>query len=324
MTGSESIDQVGRPVRGAQARARPQVQHRGADAAAAGPLLRRASVRRLGELTPVLLDEFLASRPRSRPRSFNHLLGVVRLSVGLGGRPAAARGLAAARPQAPGDGGSDAVHLRRRPGTAAARGGRRAARMTRGRRSAARPTATIFALCYGLGLRAGEACGLRVGDTDRTAVCSWCAAASSARAGWCRTARGSARCSASNSSADPATGRSTRGAVVHLRRPPQHPSDHRHPDVPSPGRRARPRGARRRLATGAARPAAHVRGRAPVALVSARARPRRPAASPLDVPGPRRPGLHRGVSDDHPGAAGGGQPPVRGVRRARLAGRCAR
>ena len=34
-------------------------------------------VRRLDELTPVLLDDFLASRPRPRPRSFNHLLGVV-------------------------------------------------------------------------------------------------------------------------------------------------------------------------------------------------------------------------------------------------------
>ena len=33
--------------------------------------------RRLGQLTPALLEDFLASRPRSRPRSFNHLLGVV-------------------------------------------------------------------------------------------------------------------------------------------------------------------------------------------------------------------------------------------------------
>ncbi len=33
---------------------------------------------RLDQLTPTLLDDFLASRPRSRPRSFNHLLGVVR------------------------------------------------------------------------------------------------------------------------------------------------------------------------------------------------------------------------------------------------------
>ena len=32
----------------------------------------------LGELTPALLEDFLASRPRPHPRSFNHLLGVVR------------------------------------------------------------------------------------------------------------------------------------------------------------------------------------------------------------------------------------------------------
>lgn len=37
--------------------------------------------RRIGRvvrITPCLLDEFLASRPRHRPRSFNHVLGVVR------------------------------------------------------------------------------------------------------------------------------------------------------------------------------------------------------------------------------------------------------
>ena len=33
---------------------------------------------RLDQLTAALLDDFLASRPRSRPRSFNHLLGAVR------------------------------------------------------------------------------------------------------------------------------------------------------------------------------------------------------------------------------------------------------
>jgi hypothetical protein len=35
-------------------------------------------VRRLDQLTPALLDDFLASRPRTRPRSVNHLLGAVR------------------------------------------------------------------------------------------------------------------------------------------------------------------------------------------------------------------------------------------------------
>ena len=52
----------------------------------------------LDELTPALLDDFLGSRPRSRPRSFNHLLGVVGVSARLGREPAAARGLTAARP----------------------------------------------------------------------------------------------------------------------------------------------------------------------------------------------------------------------------------
>ena len=37
---------------------------------------------------------------------------------------------------------------------------------TRGPPDAGRPTTRIFALCYGLGLRAGEACGLRLGDVD--------------------------------------------------------------------------------------------------------------------------------------------------------------
>jgi hypothetical protein len=31
----------------------------------------------LGEVTPALLEDFLGSRPRSCPRSFNHLRGVV-------------------------------------------------------------------------------------------------------------------------------------------------------------------------------------------------------------------------------------------------------
>src|SRR5687767_12940178 len=43
-------------------------------------LLRFAEPRgvgRLDQLTIDLLDDFLGSRPRTRPRSFNHLLGVV-------------------------------------------------------------------------------------------------------------------------------------------------------------------------------------------------------------------------------------------------------
>lgn len=43
-------------------------------------LVRFAAARgasRLEDLTPALLDEFLASRARTTPRSFNHLLGAV-------------------------------------------------------------------------------------------------------------------------------------------------------------------------------------------------------------------------------------------------------
>lgn len=119
----------------------------------------------LADLTPVLLDEFVASRPRNRARSFNHLVGVLgtffdwaasqqlldvpawrgtrrretdeRLPFLLS--PAQARRLlevAAALPDNP---------------------------RARGRG----PTYhDIFALCYGLGLRGGEACNLHLEDID--------------------------------------------------------------------------------------------------------------------------------------------------------------
>ena len=51
---------------------------------------------------------------------------------------------------------------------------------------------TIFALCYGLGLRGGEACALRVGDIDRGRELLVSRAASSVRAASFRTAHGSA------------------------------------------------------------------------------------------------------------------------------------
>ncbi len=119
----------------------------------------------LAALTPALLEEFLASRPRSRPRSFNHLLGVVRGLIDW----AVVRGLLEASP------------LQTRPRrvtsaripflfdvTAARRLLQAAAALpdnprARGRASTYR---AIFALCYGLGLRAGEACRLRLGDID--------------------------------------------------------------------------------------------------------------------------------------------------------------
>jgi len=119
----------------------------------------------LSGLTPALLEDFLASRPRPHPRSFNHLLGIVRTLLDW----AVTWGLLEASP----------LQARRRRVTAARIPflfdpvqARRlldaAAALPDGPRAPARGPAyhAIFALCYGLGLRAGEACSLRLGDVD--------------------------------------------------------------------------------------------------------------------------------------------------------------
>ena len=122
---------------------------------------------RLEELTPVLLDDFLASRPRPRPRGFNHLVGVVRRLLDW----AVAHELLEASP------------LQTRPRRETANRIPFLFDTTQVRRlldgAAALPNCTqapqrgatyrtIFALCYGLGLRVGEASALRVGDVNRT------------------------------------------------------------------------------------------------------------------------------------------------------------
>jgi len=122
---------------------------------------------RLGELTPVLLDDFLASRSRPRPRGFNHLLGIVRRLLDW----VVAHELLEASP------------LQTRPRRETATRIPFLFDITQVRRlldaAAALPDCTqapqrgvtyrtIFALCYGLGLRVGEASALRVADVDRT------------------------------------------------------------------------------------------------------------------------------------------------------------
>lgn len=119
----------------------------------------------ISELTPDLIESFLASRPRSRPRSFNHLVG----AIGCLLEWAVTHELLDASP----------VRTRRRRVTStrlpflfdAPLAGRllaAAAELPDNPRARDRaPTyRTIFALCYGLGLRAGEACGLQLGDVD--------------------------------------------------------------------------------------------------------------------------------------------------------------
>jgi integrase len=119
----------------------------------------------LDGLTPALLEDFLASRPRSHPRGFNHLLGVVRCLLDwavtwglLEASPLQARRHRVTEQRIPFL--FDPVQARHLLDAAAA--------LPDDPRAPARgPTYhAIFALCYGLGLRAGEACGLRLGDVD--------------------------------------------------------------------------------------------------------------------------------------------------------------
>lgn len=119
----------------------------------------------LARLTPALLDDFLASRPRPRARSFNHLVGIVGCFLDWAvtqGRMEASplrrtrrRETAQRLPFL-----FDAVQARQVLDTAAA--------LPDNPRATGRGQTYhgIFALCYGLGLRAGEACGLCLGDVD--------------------------------------------------------------------------------------------------------------------------------------------------------------
>ena len=122
---------------------------------------------RLEELTPVLLDDFLASRSRPRPHGFNNLLGVVRRLLDwavahqlLGASPLQTRSRRETATRIPFL--FDITQVRQLLDAAAALPDCTQAPL---RGSTYR---TIFALCYGLGLRVGEASALRVGDIDRT------------------------------------------------------------------------------------------------------------------------------------------------------------
>ena len=117
------------------------------------------------QITPVVIDEFLASRPRARPRSFNHLVGVIGCLLDW----AVAQQLIDVSP----------LRARRRRETSryipflfdivrARQLLDAAAALPDNARAPGRGSTyhAIFALCYGLGLRAGEACALRLSDVD--------------------------------------------------------------------------------------------------------------------------------------------------------------
>jgi site-specific recombinase XerC len=119
----------------------------------------------LHQLTPLLLDEFVASRPRHSARSFNHLVGVTGCFLDWAVTQQRL-------PQSPLHRVRRRETDRRLPFLFDAAQARRlleaAASLPDNPRARGRgPTYhDIFALCYGLGLRAGEACGLRLGDVD--------------------------------------------------------------------------------------------------------------------------------------------------------------
>ena len=119
----------------------------------------------LGELTPELLDLFLAGRPRQRPRSYNQLPGVLRrLFDWLVSQEMLLQSLLAARPRRATSQQIpylfDASQARRLLELAGSLPDRPKAPL-RG------PTyRTIFALLYGLGLRVGEVSRLQRGDVD--------------------------------------------------------------------------------------------------------------------------------------------------------------
>jgi site-specific recombinase XerD len=125
--------------------------------------------RRVGAIdgiTPQVIDEFLSSRPRSRPRSFNHLLGVVRrLFASLVARGTVQRSPVRSPKRRNGSPRTPFIFTpeqARRLLTLAAElpdfpgAGRRG------------PTFhAVFAIMYALGLRVSEVCRLNAGDVDR-------------------------------------------------------------------------------------------------------------------------------------------------------------
>lgn len=132
-------------------------------------LLRRFAdeqgVSELHQITPSLLEEFLASRARTTARSFNHLVGILGcfLDWAVTQQRLTVSPLHATRRRV-----TDArlpflfTPTQVRELLAAA------ADLPDNSRAASRgPTyRTIYALSYGLGLRAAETCGLRLGDID--------------------------------------------------------------------------------------------------------------------------------------------------------------
>ena len=124
----------------------------------------------IADITPDRLDAFLASRPRTRPRSYNHLLNVVqRLFRWLVVQDVLSSSPMRARPRRP---GVQPMPFLFEPADVE-RLLANAAKLRDTRRYVCRGTTyrMIFALMYGLGLRVGEVTRLVHGDLDRERRC---------------------------------------------------------------------------------------------------------------------------------------------------------
>jgi site-specific recombinase XerD len=119
----------------------------------------------LAEVTPALVDAFLVSRPRSRPRSYNHLRGTVgRLFSYLVDHGKLAQTPLRSQPRR--------ARYQRAPfifDTGAAKRLLALAKALPSKGGTIDRGSTyfvLFAVLYGLGLRVGEACRLRLEDVD--------------------------------------------------------------------------------------------------------------------------------------------------------------
>ena len=128
--------------------------------------LNAQGVKTLAEITPALLDAFFLSRPRSRPRSFNHLIGVAgRLFEWMVEHDVIDRSPVTMKPRRRGNPRPPCILDLRTAQQLIDRAAELADRNNALLRGPA--YATIFSLLFGLGLRVGEVARLRWRDVDR-------------------------------------------------------------------------------------------------------------------------------------------------------------